>query len=89
MKNTINSKTFKGMFSLLSKEGEMEKKTDSKMETEILAIPFIIKKEKKGYSAESVDLNIVTQGSNLKEARKNIREAIKLHLKSVSELGMV
>ena len=39
--------------------------------------------------AECLDLNIVTQGKNLKEARKNITEAINLHMKSASELGML
>jgi len=67
----------------------MEKSISSKMETEVLAIPFIIKKEQKGYSAECIDLNIVTQGSNLKEARQNIKDAIKLHLKSASKLGIL
>lgn len=52
-----------------------------------LKIPYIVKKEDNVYVIECIDLNIVTQGSSLEEARKNVREAIMLHLKSTNELG--
>ncbi len=52
-------------------------------------IPLIIKKEGKGYSVECIDLNIVTQGNTLKEAKKNAIEAITLHLQSAGELGIL
>ena len=52
-----------------------------------LDIPFIIKKEKGMYIAECLDLNIVTQGKTLREAKKNIKEALGLHFKSAMELG--
>lgn len=54
-----------------------------------LSVPFVAKKTKSGYMAECLDLNIVTQGKNLKDARKNITEAINLHMKSASELGIL
>ena len=56
---------------------------------EILAVPYIIKKEEDGYVIECVDLNIITQGDNLEEARKNIKEAILLHFESAEELGIL
>ncbi len=54
-----------------------------------LKIPYIVKKGNGGYVIECIDLNIVTQGNSLEEARKNVREAIVLHLKSANELGML
>ena len=67
----------------------MKRNADYKSENLILSVPFVVKKTKSGYMAECLDLNIVTQGKNLKEARKNITEAINLHMKSASELGML
>lgn len=66
-------------------------KRDAKYKNEnlVLSVPFVVKKAKSGYMAECLDLNIVTQGKNLKEARKNITEAINLHIKSASELGIL
>ena len=55
----------------------------------ILEVPFIMKKGKSGFVAECVDLNIVTQGPTLRETRKNVAEAIRLHLKSANELGIL
>ena len=49
-------------------------------------LPLVIKKEEKGYSMECIDLNIVTQGNTLKEAKENAIEAITLHLRSAEEL---
>lgn len=48
-----------------------------------------MKKGKSGFVAECIDLNIVTQGSTLQETRKNVAEAITLHLKSARELGIL
>ena len=67
----------------------MKKMSGSNIEKTVLAIPYIVKKEKEGYIMECIDLNIVTQGTTLKEARKNITEAIVLHLKSADELGIL
>ena len=67
----------------------MKKMSSSNIEKTVLAIPYIVKKEKEGYVVECIDLNIVTQGTTLKEARKNIIEAIVIHLKSADELGML
>ena len=49
-------------------------------------LPLVIKKEEKGYSMECIDLNIVTQGNTLKEAKENAIEAITLHPRSAEEL---
>ncbi|MBI2124588.1 type II toxin-antitoxin system HicB family antitoxin [Candidatus Pacearchaeota archaeon] len=54
-----------------------------------LEVPFIMKKGKSGFVAECVDLNIVTQGQTLKETKKNVAEARRLHLKSANELGIL
>ncbi len=67
----------------------MKKILSSKYGRMTLKVPFIMKKGKSGFVAECVDLNIVTQGSTLKETRKNAAEAIKLHLKSANELGIL
>ena len=55
----------------------------------ILEVPFIVRKGKNCYVAECLDLSIVTQGPTLKEARKNVAEAVNLHLKSARELGIL
>ena len=65
------------------------KKSSSYLEKTILEVPYIVKKEKEGYVVECIDLNIVSQGNTLKEARKNIRKAILLHFKSAFELGVL
>lgn len=67
----------------------MKKVLRSEYGKNVLEVPFIMKKGKSGFVAECVDLNIVTQGSTLKETRKNVAEAIKLHLKSANELGIL
>ncbi|MEX2090623.1 MAG: type II toxin-antitoxin system HicB family antitoxin [Candidatus Paceibacterota bacterium] len=43
-------------------------------------IQFSITKGEKYYTAEGVDLPIVTQGKTLDELADNIREAVELHL---------
>ena len=67
----------------------MKRNANYKSKNLILSVPFVVKKTKSGYMAECLDLNIVTQGKNLKEARKNITEAINVHMKSASELGIL
>ena len=67
----------------------MKKITGSDIVKSILKIPYIMKRGKNGFVAECVDLNVVTQGSTLNETRKNVAEAISLHLKSASELGIL
>ena len=44
-------------------------------------IQFHISKGDKYYTAEGIDLPIVTQGKTLDELAENIREAVDLHLK--------
>lgn len=67
----------------------MVEKSSSKIEKTILEVPYIVKRENEGYVVECVDLNIVTQGDTLPEARRSIREAILLHFKSAFELGIL
>lgn len=67
----------------------MKRNVNYKDKNFVLSVPFVVKKTKSGYMAECLDLNIVTQGRNLKESRKNITEAINLHMKSASELGIL
>ncbi|MEK6876372.1 MAG: type II toxin-antitoxin system HicB family antitoxin, partial [Nanoarchaeota archaeon] len=67
----------------------MKRNASYKSENLVLSVPFVVKKTKSGYMAECLDLNIVTQGKNLKEAKINITEAINLHMKSASELGIL
>ena len=67
----------------------MKRNAKYKSENLVLSVPFVVKKTKSGYMAECLDLNIVTQGKTLKEARENITEAINLHIKSASELGIL
>ena len=67
----------------------MTKKSSSKIEKTMLQVPYIVKREKDGFVVECVDLNIVSQGDTLQEARKNIREAILLHFKSAFELDIL
>lgn len=67
----------------------MLKKSGSEEERMMLKVPYIIKREEDGFTIECVDLSIVTQGDTLKEARKNIIEAITLHFQSAEELGIL
>ena len=67
----------------------MKRNANYKSENLILSVPFVVKKSKSGYMAECLDLSIVTQGKNSKEARKNITEAINVHMKSANELGII
>ena len=67
----------------------MKKAISSDIIKTILKVPYIMKKGNNCFVAECLDLNIVTQGPTLKETRKNIAEAISLHLKSASELGIL
>ena len=67
----------------------MAKKSSSKIKKTMLQVPYIVKREKDGFVVECVDLNIVSQGDTLQEARKNIREAILLHFKSAFELDIL
>ncbi len=67
----------------------IKEKINAKNGKETLAIPYIVKKEDDGFIVECIDLNVVSQGDTIEEARKNIREAIILHLKSAEELGIL
>jgi predicted RNase H-like HicB family nuclease len=68
---------------------DMTEKFSSDFEKMVLKVPYLVKREEDGFIVECVDLNIVTQGDTIKEARKNIKEAIELHFKSAFELGIL
>lgn len=53
-------------------------------------IQFHISKGDKYYTAEGVDLPVVTQGKTLDELAKNIQEAVELHLEdeNLSDLNI-
>ena len=42
-----------------------------------------------GYSAICTDLDVASQGETIKEAEKNIKEAVELYLESAEELGVL
>jgi len=44
-----------------------------------------IKKGKKYFIARCPELGVTTQGKTLEEAKKNLREAVELHLESMVE----
>ena len=67
----------------------MKRNSKYKSENLVLSVPFVVKKTKSGYMAECLDLNIVTQGKTLREVKESITEAINLHMKSASELGIL
>ena len=67
----------------------MINKLRSKIGKMVINVPFIVKKERSNYVVECVDLNIVTQGKTLGEARKNIIDALNLHFRSAFELGVL
>lgn len=52
-----------------------------------LEMHILIEKEKDLYSALCLELNIASQGKTIKEAEKNIKEAIDLYLEDVWESG--
>ena len=67
----------------------MKRNATYKSKDLVLSVPFVVKKAKSGYMAECLDLNIVTQGKTLREVKESITEAINLHMKSASELGIL
>jgi predicted RNase H-like HicB family nuclease len=48
---------------------------------------ILIEKEDNLYSALCLELDVASQGETIKEARRNIREAIELYLESIVEAG--
>ena len=67
----------------------MKRNATYKSKDFVLSVPFVVKRAKSGYMAECLDLNIVTQGKTLREVKESITEAINLHMKSASELGIL
>ena len=53
----------------------------------MLDFHILIEREDSLYSALCLELNVASQGKTLKEAEKNIREAIELYLEDVYEAG--
>lgn len=48
---------------------------------------ILIEKENDLYAALCLELDVASQGETIQEAKRNIREAIKLYLESVEEAG--
>lgn len=96
-KKILNKKVLNNHNSIKTKKGcvTMKKEADKSIsksiqeKKEILAVPYIIKRSVDGYVAECIDLNVVSQGNTIEEARKNIKEAILLHFESASDLGIL
>jgi len=47
----------------------------------------LIEKEDNLYSAVCLELNVASQGKTIKEAKKNLQEAVELYLEDVLESG--
>lgn len=50
----------------------------------------MIKKEKRGgYSALCPELDVASRGDNIEEAKKNLEEAVKGHIKTAQQEGLL
>lgn len=47
----------------------------------------IITREENWYVAHCVELGVVSQGKTIEESQANLKEAVKLYLKSFAEFG--
>ena len=52
-----------------------------------LLLHNLIEKEGNLYSAICLELNVASQGKTIKEAKKNLQEAVELYLEDVIESG--
>ncbi len=53
--------------------------------TKELILTVVIKKEHGAYSSWCPELDIASQGDTLEEARKNLQEAVELHVETMVE----
>jgi predicted RNase H-like HicB family nuclease len=78
----------------MEKRGSSKVIPENKSETggkkiENLKIDIVITKQPEGgFTAECLDLDIVTEGETIQEVRKNVRKAVELHLKVACEEGL-
>ncbi|HLC85559.1 MAG TPA: type II toxin-antitoxin system HicB family antitoxin [Candidatus Nanoarchaeia archaeon] len=52
-----------------------------------LVLGVIVKKEGTGYSAWCPELDVASQGKSIEEARKNLKEAVEVHVQTMIEMG--
>lgn len=52
-----------------------------------LHLRSLIEKENEFYSSVCLELNVVSQGKTIAEAKKNLQEAVELYLEDVVEAG--
>ena len=55
--------------------------------SKVIVLNCVIKKEQKGFSAHCIELDVCSQGKTVEEANNNLKEAVKLYLDSIEELG--
>lgn len=52
-----------------------------------LILSVVIKRERGGYSSWCPELDVASQGDSIEEARKNLKEAVELHVETMVENG--
>lgn len=52
-----------------------------------LVLTVVVKKEEGGYSAWCPELDVASQGDNIEEAKKNLKEAVEVHVETMIEQG--
>ncbi len=52
-----------------------------------LVLGVVVKKEGSGYSAWCPELDVASQGKSIEEARKNLKEAVEVHVATMIEMG--
>lgn len=52
-----------------------------------LILTFLIRKEKDRYSAWCQELDVVTEGDTVEEAKTNLKEAVQCHVETMVEQG--
>ncbi|MBS3175994.1 type II toxin-antitoxin system HicB family antitoxin [Candidatus Woesearchaeota archaeon] len=52
-----------------------------------LVLTVVVKKEDGGYSAWCPELDVASQGSSVEDAKKNLKEAVELHVETMIKNG--
>ncbi|HLC98369.1 MAG TPA: type II toxin-antitoxin system HicB family antitoxin [Candidatus Nanoarchaeia archaeon] len=55
--------------------------------TKELILSVVIKREREGYSSWCPELDVASQGDSIEEARKNLQEAVELHVETMVQNG--
>ena len=55
--------------------------------TKELILSVVIKREREGYSSWCPELDVASQGDSIEEARKNLQEAVELHVETMAQNG--